>query len=285
MTAAAAEQETLERIHGGARSRLRRLRIGLFYWWRHKRWPDLDRPAMFTEWVQWRKLNDRADQLAMLTDKLYSKALVADRCGAHLSVPTVWAGMNLPDDPPGDFPMIVKANHSCGQVRVVRDLGDWRSAQRASRRWVSGTYGAMLDEVQYRAARQLILVEPFLGSANGLPDDYKVYVFGGRAAIVQHHVGRGTPTHRWTQFDRMWSRVGGARSEAGPPATLKEMLDAAERIAAGFDFLRVDFYEVDGRLWFGEFSLFPGSGLDPFEPAALDRQLGQLWSAARSMTS
>ncbi len=218
----------------------------------------------------------------MLTDKLYSKSLVADRCSAHLSVPTLWAGLDLPGDPPGDFPMIVKANHSCGRVRVVRDLGDWRSARHAARRWVSGVYGEWLDERQYRAARRLILVEPFLSSTDRLPDDYKVYVFGGRAAIVQHHVDRGTRQHRWTQFDLSWTRVGGAHSEAGPPATLTEMLGMAERLAAGFDFLRVDFYEVEGRLWFGEFCLCPGSGLDPFEPVALDRQLGDLWSAARA---
>ena len=61
------------------------------------------------------------------------------------------------------------------------------------------------------------------------------------------------------------------------------MLAAAEALAAGHDFLRVDFYEIDGRLWFGEFCLFPGSGLDPFDPVALDDQLGDLWSAARAI--
>lgn len=267
---------------GQARARLRRLRIGLFYWWRHGRWPDLGRPQTFTEWVQWRKLHDRSDRLAALTDKLHSKALVADRCGAHLCVPTLWAGVGLPDNPPAGFPLFVKANHGCGQVQVVRSQSDWRKARRAARRWVSGVYGEWLDERHYRAARRMVLVEPYLGSGDRLPDDYKVYVFDGRAAIVQHHVDRGTRRHRWTQFDRSWTRVGGAQSDALPPATLADMFDTAERLAAGFDFLRVDFYEVEGRLWFGEFALCPGSGLDPFEPIALDRELGQMWSAARS---
>ena len=57
------------------------------------------------------------------------------------------------------------------------------------------------------------------------------------------------------------------------------MLDAAERLAGKRDFLRVDFYEIDGQVKFGEFCLFPGSGLDPFDPVSLDQHLGALWAA------
>lgn len=110
------------------RSRLedvaRRARIALAYRWRHGRWPKLERPELFTEWVQWRKLNHRADRFARLTDKLFSKALVERRLGPGLCVPTLWSGTVLPPDPPGAFPMIVKSNHGCGQIRVVRTLTD-----------------------------------------------------------------------------------------------------------------------------------------------------------------
>ena len=57
------------------------------------------------------------------------------------------------------------------------------------------------------------------------------------------------------------------------------MLEAAERLAGNHDFLRVDFYEIDGRPLFGEFCLFPGSGLDPFDPMSIDERLGALWAA------
>jgi hypothetical protein len=261
----------------------RRARISCLYRWRHGRWPDLDRPELFTEWVQWRKLNQGPDDpLARLTDKLFSKSLVGARCGADLCVPTLWAGTDLPENPPGQFPLMVKANHGCGQIRVVRSLAGWRKARRAAARWVAGTYGSWLDEFHYCAARRLLIVEPYLADQGGLPDDYKVYVFGGRAEVIQHHVRRGSRAHRWTQFDVHWKRVGGAISIADAPVNLERMIEAAELLAGKADFLRVDFYEVDGRLWFGEFCLFPGSGLDPFEPIELDRRLGALWSQARS---
>lgn len=282
MTSLTASSARLAGASFNLHNSFRRLRISCLYRWRHGRWPDLDRPELFTEWVQWRKLNQgQDDPLAQLTDKLFSKSLVSGRCGADLCVPTLWAGIALPDKAPGQFPLMVKANHGCGQVRVVRSPHDWRKARRAAARWMA-TYGSWLDEYHYRAARRLLLVEPYLTGKAGMPDDYKVYVFGGRAEIIQHHVRRGSRAHRWTQFDRYWKRVGGAISNAPAPATLESMIDAAERLAGKADFLRVDFYEVDRRLWFGEFCLFPGSGLDPFEPAALDRRLGRLWSQARA---
>jgi hypothetical protein len=218
-----------------------------------------------------------------LTDKSWSKGVVASAGLAELAVPILWSGTELPDEPPAALPLIVKSNHGCNQFVLVRTPADWDEARRRAPRWLASSYGEWLDERQYRSARRVVLVEPFLGGAeNRLPDDYKVYVFGGRAAIVQHHVGR-RGNHRWTQFDRAWQRVGGAASECPAPANLERMIGAAERLAGSLDFLRVDFYEVDGRLWFGEFCLFPGSGLDRFDPLDLDAWLGKLWAEARGV--
>ncbi|MDL2341427.1 MAG: ATP-grasp fold amidoligase family protein [Pseudomonadota bacterium] len=251
------------------------------YWWRHGRLPDLDRPRRFTEWTQWRKLNGGGRAEGLLTDKLHAKVHVAARTGRELAVPVLWSGTALPVDPPAPLPLMVKANHGCNQYAVVHSAADWDRVRRLAAGWLGRTYGQWLDEPAYQAARKLLLVEPFLGGAGApLPVDYKVYVFGGRAAMIQIHEARAT-ARRWTQFNRSWKRIGGAPSSARPPATLAAMLDAAEACAAGSDFLRVDFYEVEGRLWFGEYCLYPGSGLDPFEPDSLDFELGRLWAEAR----
>lgn len=260
----------------------RRLRLRTIYWWRHGLVPDLDRPVRFTEWVQWRKLYDCSNALAKLTDKLAAKDHAVARIGRDLSVPTLWSGTRLPRDPPAALPLLVKANHGCNQYRVIRTAADWRRARRRSAGWIRRTYGAWLDERAYRWARRLLLVEPFLGGDGApLPVDYKVYVFGGQAALVQVHEARAT-RRCWTQFDLGWNRIGGAESSARPPLNFAAMLHGAEACARGTDFLRVDFYEVDGRLWFGEYCLYPGSGLDPFQPDSLDFDLGRLWASARS---
>ncbi|MEO7864960.1 MAG: ATP-grasp fold amidoligase family protein [Sphingomicrobium sp.] len=258
------------------------MRLRCVYLWRHGRLPNLDAPLRFTEWCQWQKLNDRSLARAMLTDKLHAKDHASACAGREIAVPTLWSGSVLPPQPPAPLPLVVKANHGCNQYQVVRSAGDWQRARRRSVRWLRADYGEWLDERAYRSARRLLLVEPFLpGEGAPLPVDFKIYVFGGRAEMIQIHEARAT-RKRWTQFDRNWKRVGGVHSDAEPPSTLAAMFDAAEACARGSDFLRVDFYEVGGRLWFGEYCLNPGSGLHPFKPDSLDLELGRLWSDARN---
>lgn len=253
--------------------------MGLVYRWRHGRWPDLEAPARFTERVQWRKLNDRDPALAGLTDKLRGKELARERLGEGSVIATLWSGSRLPAGAPGAFPLVVKANHGCNQTIVVRDAADWDRARRETPGWMTAPYGEWLDEWHYRSARRLLLVEPFVGPADGLPLDYKIYVFGGRAEMVQVHLDRSSDDHRWIQLDRQWRRLStdDGRPLPDQPDTLINMLEAAETLAGDQDFLRVDFYEIDGAMLFGEFCLFPGSGLDPFDPPALDDRLGALW--------
>lgn len=257
-----------------------RLRVSISFLWRHGYLPNLTRPTKYTEWVQWRKLRDRDFSLAMLTDKLHAKTLAADRIGAALVVPTLWEGDRLPDVAPWPMPFIVKANHGCNQFIVVRNDAHWRLAQQLALRWLFTIYGKWLDEWHYRCARRTLLVEPFIGPEEGLPLDYKVFVFGGVAKFVQVHLDRATADHRWVQFDRDWQRVSASldNEDIRPPGCLAEMLEAAEKLAGDRDHLRVDFYEVEGSVRFGEFCLFPGSGLDPFKPVTLDAVFGRCWT-------
>ncbi|MCY7339904.1 MAG: hypothetical protein LH465_08155 [Sphingomonas bacterium] len=261
-------------------SALATARVALAYLWRHRRWPALSSPQRFTEWVQWRKLNDRDRDRARLTDKALSKQLAAQALGDEFIIPTLWEGQVLPADPPWPMPFMVKANHGCGHYVVVRDAADYARARRDAPAWLERAYGGWLDEWHYRAARRSILVEPYIGAGDVLPLDYKIYVFGGRAAMVQLHEGRAA-AHRWHQYDRQWQPLSRHAGAAPPPVSLEAMLAAAETLGAGHDFVRVDFYELGGRPVFSEFCLFPGSGLDPFDPVGLDQWLGTLWTAQR----
>ena len=254
------------------------VRVSVAYWWRHGRWPDLDQPRSFTEWVQWRKLRDRDETLARLTDKSIAKRLAADLLYPSFIIPTLWRGRTLPVLPPAPLPLIVKANHGCNQFVVVETLEDWQRARRIAPRWLRSCYGHWLDEWHYRAARRDLIVEPFLGDGGKLPIDYKIYVFGGRAEMVQVHHDRQT-NHRWSQWSCDWRPLSRTARGVEPPRSLAEMLAAAERLAGTQDFLRVDFYEIGGQPLFGEFCLFPGSGLDPFDPVTIDQRLGALWAA------
>ncbi len=135
----------------------------------------------------------------------------------------------------------------------------------------------------YRHIEKGVLVEPFIGNGLTLPTDYKFYVFGGRVEYIQVHLNR-EHAHRWILFDRSWRRVSSPTTDPDPiaPITINAMTDAAEQLGQQFDFVRIDFYEVDGAPLFGEMTFYPGSGLDPFDPISLDTEMGALWRQALS---
>ena len=263
-------------------SALRRLRVQIIYSWRHGRRADLATPRLLTEHVQWRKLYGRDPRHPPLADKICVKDHVAARLGAHWLVPTLWRGPVLPAHPAWSMPFVVKSRHGCGDIIVVRTPADYRTARRRSVRWMRTTYGVWLDEWLYGYIPHGLLVEPYIGDGNRLPIDYKLFVFGGRVRFVQIHLDRATD-HRWIVFDMAWQRVSPATADPDPsrPATLGRMIAAAEALGEDFDFVRADFYEVAGQALFGELTFYPGSGLEPVNPPALDKAMGEYWSQAR----
>ena len=220
--------------------------------------------------------------MVTLADKVAIKAVVAEALGAEWVIPTLWQGATLPDvlNLPSAF--VVKARHGCNQNIFVREgKADWSSLQARTAQWSKRPYGLWLDEWLYAHIPRGLLIEPFLGTQNALPIDYKIFVFGGHAKFVQVHLER-EKQHRWIVFDRDWNRVSAATTDAdpAPPASLTRMLDAAETLARGIDFVRCDFYEIDEQPLFGEMTFYPGSGLDKFNPVALDQEFGRYWLEA-----
>lgn len=272
----------LPSIRGADAALLPRRRVQLAYWWRHRRLPRLDAPALFTEWVQHRKLHDRDPRLPRFADKLAVKQEVAAALGEEWVIPTWWHGTQLPAQVTWPIPFVVKARHGCNQTAFVRSPDvNWHAIRRRAQRWMASRYGIWLDEWLYRAIPPGLLVEPFVGARGVLPIDYKLFVFGGRAAFVQVHMERER-SHRWTVLDRDWRPMSPRGAVPEQPRSLPAMIEAAETLGRGFDFVRVDFYEVHSRPVFGEMTFYPGSGLDPFDPPELDATMGAMWRAARA---
>ena len=259
------------------------LRVHLTYLWRHGRRLSLDAPTRFTELVQRRKLFEHDQRLPVLIDKISAKRFVAEQLGDDWITPTLWSGTRLPEISCWPSPFVVKSRHGCNQRRFVRTGNeDWTAIRAASARWMRRDYGFWLDEHGYRGIARGLLVEPFVGDGSALPIDYKLYVFHGRVAFIQVHISR-EHRHRWMLFDCDWNRVSSPTSDPDPcrPTSLALMIDGAETLAHGFDFVRIDLYEVADQPRFGEMTFYPGSGLDPFDPPELDKILGALWLEGR----
>ncbi len=255
----------------------------LTYMWRHQRVPDLGAAPRFTEMVQRRKLHDRDPGQTLLMDKIAAKQRASTLLGPEWTTPTLWHGTALPSSPSFPMPAILKARHGCNQYQVLRSdpsPREWAALRNRSSRWMAGPYGQWLDEWAYACVPRGLVAEPLLGDGRTLPLDYKIYVFGGSATHVQVHLDRAG-NHRWILHDRAFRPIVATSERLPAPRSLNAMLRAAETLAAGHDFLRVDFFEIDGAPRFGEFCLYPGSGLDRFAHNHIDLELGGLWHAAR----
>lgn len=180
------------------------------------------------------------------------------------------------------FPYVIKANHDSGSVIFVRSESerDWESIEELCAHWLKNSSEAYLHEEWYHLIRPQILIEPLLGE--NIPD-YKFYVFDGRVNCVHVDTDRFIG-HKRRFYDRNWNPLPFSLKfpletrSIQKPAHLEEMISGAERLGAGFDFVRVDFYNLPEGPKFGELTFAPESGYGCFDPPEYDRIIGEYWS-------
>lgn len=259
-----------------------RLTIPLYTRWRLGEWPK-KRPKTYTEKLQAAKFRPVSAEMARLADKVGVKDIVAERLGPDWVVPTLYAGTSLPpiEDRNWPIPFVIKASHGSGWNIFVRRPPDWSVIDAQLERWLRTRRFRFIGENHYRLICPRVIVEPMI-AGHEFPTDYKVFVFGEVASFVQVDTGR-YGTHVRAYYDRNWVKQPFHRhhpldpEDRPRPQSLHRILDASEKMAAGFDFVRVDFYEVAGRPLFGEATFFPGSGFQQFKPREFESRIGELW--------
>jgi len=246
-------------------------------------WPNLEAPRGFNEKILFKMLHDRRPMLTLFSDKLRVRDYVRKAAPA-LSFPTLywWAtrAEALPFDAlPSAF--VLKANHGSGWNCLVQDKNTVRRTDlvRLGKRWLDSDFTIVGREWAYRDIRRALYAEQLLQSPGAsAPPDYKLFVFNGKVRLIQVDRDRFTG-HTQVLYDGRWNLVEGtvAAAQGEPiekPTSLALMVETAETLSAGIDFLRVDLYDVDGRVYFGELTSSPNKGLSPFRPASLDLLLG-----------
>lgn len=264
----------------------------LSYFRTHKRLPNLAAPRRLTEHLFRQKLYGNHEAFAALSDKVRVKEFVAKALGPSFVTPTLWHGPVLPvkEERNWPVPFVLKANHgSSMNVKILDEADlDWPVLEAKVDQWLRTDWSAWMLEDWYNRIERQVLVEPLLNDGAGDLPDYKVLVFSGRAMIVQVDTDRFTSLHARAYYDRDWNRQGfwvgiPLTPEPHPrPARLPDMLQAAEVLGAGFDFVRVDFYDLPDGLRFGEMTFSPGAGLDVIEPDEADLVLGRLWEECQA---
>lgn len=234
-------------------------------------------------------LFDRNPKWTYISDKLKVREFVSERTGNDYLIPLLWSGKRPEDIPFEKLPdkFFIKTNHGCGYNIPVKDKNrlSIRQVQSQLKKWLKENFGrdALLGiQWAYKNIDPQIMIESYLEDNGKLPADYKFYCFSGRVEFLLVIEDRFTSVKK-KFFNRDLKPVdirrdsGQLEDDYAFPANFKEMVEIAETLSAGFDFIRVDLYNVRGKIYFGELTCYPAGGLAPFVPREWDFIFGEKW--------
>lgn len=245
---------------------------------------DLNNPLTFNEKLQWLKLNDRKPEYTIMVDKKNVKEYVAAVIGEEYIIPTLGSWKYFEDIDFERLPnrFVLKCTHDSGGIYICRDKEklDKNKAKEVLNKSLRTDYYYQGREWPYKDVEPLILAEKYL--ADNL-QDYKFFCFNGEPRMIlvcsERYSEGGL---REDFFDLNWIHLDVERAshpnsdlQIPPPHHLEEMKVLASKLSSNTYFSRIDFYEIEERIYFGEITFFPSSGLVGFQPAEWDRKLGE----------
>lgn len=252
---------------------------------------NLENPSTFNEKIQYLKLNDYKPIYTDMVDKIRVKEIVADIIGKEHIVPTigVWDDVEKIDFNALPNQFVLKCNHnSAVGLCVCKDKTqlDIKKVEKGLKKGLRENYYFSQRELPYKNIKPMILAEQYLEDSKDKDlKDYKIFVFNGVAKFIQVDYDRFTNHHR-NFYDREWNYVPfttcyptNPTRQIKKPQSLDEMLGYAERICEAIGipaFLRVDFYIVNGCVYFGEATFYHGAGMEVFYPPEYDLKLGEM---------
>ena len=234
---------------------------------------DLKHPRDFNQKIMWLKLNTYYHNplVTQCADKVAVREYVRMHgCGEALNeLVGVWDCVNEIewDRLPESF--VLKCNHGCGMniICTQKRIMNREAVLRKLDAWMQEDYYLENAEVNYRDIRKKILCEKYLETSDGLlPNDYKIYCFDGKPELVLVCCERDVGLQR-IFLDLNWKPVAIGRDGINrgmavkKPASFDRMVEYSRKLSEGFPFVRMDFYDVDGRAVFGEMTFTPAGGL------------------------
>ena len=244
---------------------------------------NLKKPTSFNEKIQWLKLYDRKPEYIKLVDKYSVKEYVASIIGSQYIIPTlgVWdkfSDINFEELPP-EF--VLKCTHDSGGVWVIKDKKFLKGIKKKVEKCLKVNFYYTSREWPYKYIQPRIIAEKYMGNKSKDLCDYKLMCFNGKVKCIFVCSNRKSESGlNVTFFDLDWKRLPFERKyPVNPniierPKTFEEMVILAEKLSKNIPFVRIDFYEIDDKPYFGEITFYPGAGFEKFEPEEWDEVLG-----------
>lgn len=255
----------------------------------HKRL-NLKNPRAFTEKIQWLKLYFLKTEFTNMVDKCSAKEIVKEKVGEDYVISTIGFWERFEDIDFAHLPnkFVLKTTHGGGGSGIIicrdKKYFDKNKAKRILEKSMKTDIYKVLREWPYKNVRKGIIAEALVEQSDGQGLlDYKFFCFNGKVKFFKVDFGRFT-SHRANYYTREKKLLPWIESNFPPdpqinhhfPENFDEMIAIAEKLSDNLPFLRVDLYNVNGKILFGEMTFYPASGMEEFKPNGVDVEIGDM---------
>lgn len=249
---------------------------------------NLDNPETYNEKLQWLKLHDRKDRYVTMVDKYEVKKYVSKIIGDEYIIPTIGIWDNFDDIDFRKLPQefVIKCTHDSGGLVIVNDERKFnrKAAKKKIQKALKRKYYYLGREWPYKYVKPRIIAEQYMEDkvAKELRD-YKFFCFDGvpKALFIASERQDANEETKFDFFDMNGNHLPltnghpNAKKTPALPMQFEKMKELASKLSKDIPHVRVDFYEINGKIYFGELTFFHWSGFVPFAPEEWDYKFGE----------
>ena len=262
--------------------------LKMYYYVLMKKRLNLKNPQTFNEKIQWLKLYDRKDIYTKMVDKYEAKKYAASIIGEQYIIPTLaiynkWEEIDF-DKLPNQF--VIKCTHDSGGLCIVREQKKFNieQAKKKINKCLKNNYFYNGREWPYKNVKPRIIIEKYMVDESGYElKDYKFFCFNGKVKLMFIATDRNSNNETCFDFyDENFNHLPftnghpNSKKQIKKPHNFEKMKELAEKLSKDIPQVRIDFYNINGKIYFGEITFFHWSGFVPFEPEEWDYKLGDL---------
>ena len=232
-----------------------------------------------------RFLNKENPEYNDYVDKYKVREFVSNVIGEEYLIPLLGA-YDKPEEIdyeklPNQF--VLKLNHGSGYNIIVKEKNkeNINNINKKLNKWIKEDYYKIKKEYQYKNVKKKIVCEKYINDSKGELLDYKFFCFNGKPEFVKVDFDR-FQNHKVNFYNSNWELLnlqetgwGNNKNKVDKPKNFSEMLEIARKLSTKFQFVRVDLYNVDGKIYFGELTFTPASGKHSFTPLEKDREIAE----------
>lgn len=249
---------------------------------------DLDNPQTFSQKQQWYKLYYRKPLMQKCADKLAVREYIEQKGYGYLLNDLLGTYKKAEEIDLNSLPQrfVIKASHGSGFNIIVKDKSklNWVQTKLMINSWMHQNIAWGGREWVYLNMPRNLIIEKYLEDETGELRDYKFFCFNGEPRFMQLEVGRYTDHNTRNFYDMDWKLMPFGKElphnpniDVPKPVKFEEMKKIARDLCQPFQFVRVDLYQVGGKVYFGELTFFPAGGAPDFVPCEYDKIVGDMW--------